>query len=139
MDSHRFGELKDSLDREETRIRALRAEIDPAQIEELENTKGILGFWESQIKSMAWNTENKYCSMVRLVDEPHQVALRMVSFEDTELSKTSDFPTSRRQLFDKLQVKLAVFNDRIEVNALFPVEPICIQLCTSTRRGGLRG
>ena len=44
----------------------------------------------------------------------------MAGFEDGELSQTSGFPTSRRQLFDKLQVKLAVFNDRIEVNSLFP-------------------
>jgi hypothetical protein len=40
-------------------------------------------------------------------------------------------------MLDKLQVKLTVMNDRIEVNSLFPVEPIDIQLCTSI--GGLRG
>ena len=46
MNNDKFKELKDNLDREETRIRALRAEIDPAQIEELESTKGVLRFWE---------------------------------------------------------------------------------------------
>ena len=45
MNNNKFRELKDNLDRGEVRIRALRAEIDPAQIEELESTKGILRFW----------------------------------------------------------------------------------------------
>ena len=105
----------------------------------MESTKGVLRFWEDQIKSMAWNTENEDGSMVRLVDKPHQVALKVVGFEDRKLSDTLGFPASRRELLDKLQVKLVVFNDRIEVNALFPIQPINIQLCTSTRGRGLRG
>jgi site-specific DNA recombinase len=139
MYNDKFRELKDNLDREETRIRALRAEIDPAQIEELESTKGVLRFWESQIKSMAWNTENEDGSMVRLVDKPHQVALKVVGFEDRRLGDALGFPASRRELLDKLKVKLVVFNDRIEVNGLFPIQPIDIQLCTSTRGRGQRG
>jgi len=136
MNNEKFRELKDNLDKEETRLRALRAEIDPAQIEELESTKGMLRFWESQIKSMAWNTENEDGSMVRLVDKPHQVALRVVGFEDKAVSKTLGFAASKREMLDKLHVKLVVFSDRIEVNGLFPIEPINIQLCTSTREGG---
>jgi len=88
---------------------------------------------------MAWNTENEDGSMARLVDKPHQVALRVVGFEDRKLSDTLGFPASRRELLDKLQVKLVVFNDRIEVNGLFPIQPINIQLFASTRRGGYRG
>ena len=136
MNNDKFKELRENLDREETRIRALRADIDPAQIAELESTKGVLRFWEDQIKSMAWNAENEDGSMVRLVDKPHQVALRVVGFEDRNLSDTLGFPASKRELLDRLQVKLVVFNDRIEVNGLFPIQPINIQLCTSTRRGG---
>ncbi len=137
MNNDKFKELKGNLDKEEIRLRALRAGIDPAQIAELESTKGILRFWESQARSMAWNTENEDGSMVRLVDEPHQVALRVVGLEDREISKTLGFPASKRELLDKLQVKLVVFDDRIEINGLFHVEPINIQLCTSTR--GKRG
>lgn len=44
MNNDKFKELKDNLDREEARIRALRAEIDPSQIAELESTKGVLRF-----------------------------------------------------------------------------------------------
>ena len=131
MNNDKFRELKENLDREETRIRALKAEIDPAQIEELESTKGVLRFWENQIKSMSWNTENEDGSMVRLVDKPHQVALKVVGFEDGMLGKTLGFPASKRDMLNKLQVKLVVHNDRIEVGSLFPIEPINIQLCTS--------
>lgn len=67
--------------------------------------------------------------MVRLVDKPHQVALRVVGFEDRNLSDTLGFPASKRELLDRLQVKLVVFSDRIEVNALLPIQPIDIQLC----------
>ena len=139
MNNSRFRELKDNLDREEARMRALRAGIDPVQIEELESTRGMLALWESQIKAMAWNTESEDGAMVRLVDGPHRLALRMVGLEGKEPDRTSGFPTSKRQLLDRLQVKLTVFNDRIEVNGLFPIEPIGVQLCTSTRRRGLRG
>jgi hypothetical protein len=37
-------------------------------------------------------------------------------------------------LLDLLQVKLVVFNDRIEVNALIPMQPIELQRFTSTSR-----
>jgi hypothetical protein len=134
INNDRFKELKDNLDREESRIRALKAEIDPAQIVELESTRGVLRFWEKQIKSMAWNTENEDGSMVRLVDQPHRVALKVIGFEDKTLSGTLGFPASKRELLDKLQVKLVVFSDRIEVNGLFPIQPIDIQSLVSTNR-----
>lgn len=114
----------------------MKAEIDPAQIDDLESTRGILHFWEGQIKLMAWNTENEDGSMVRLVNQPHQVALKVVGFEDKELGKTLGFPTSKRGLLDKLQLKLVVFSDRIEVNGLFPIQPINIQSLPLPKEGG---
>ena len=88
---------------------------------------------------MAWNTENEDGTMVRLVDKPHQVALRVAGFENRPVSKTLGFPASKREMLDKLHVKLVVFNDRIEVSGLFPIEPIDIQSFTSTRGRGHRG
>ena len=94
----------------------------------------MLNFWEHQIRAMAWNTENEDGTMFRLVDGPHDVALKLVGLDDADHSKSAGFPTSRRQLLDKLQVRLSVFDDRVEVKSLFPVEPVGVQLCTSTRR-----
>ncbi len=132
MNNDRFKELKENLDKEETRIRSLKAEIDPAQIAELESTRGVLRFWESQIEEMARNTENEDGSMMRSYDGPHEKALTLIGFGNKTLSDTMGFPTSKRDLFNKLQMRLVVFNDRIEINGLFPIEPINIQLCTST-------
>ncbi len=134
MNNDRFKELKENLDKEETRIRSLKAEIDPAQIAELESTRGVLRFWESQIEEMARNTENEDGSMMRSYDGPHEKALTLIGFGNKTLSDTMGFPTSKRDLFNKLQMRLVVFNDRIEINGLFPIEPINIQLCTSTER-----
>ena len=41
---------------------------------------------------MVWNTENEGGNMVRLVGQPHQVALRVGGFEDKKLSETLGFP-----------------------------------------------
>jgi site-specific DNA recombinase len=136
MNSDKFRELKASLAIEETRIRALKAKIDPAQILELEATRGILRYWENIIKDMrVWNTEYEDGSMFKQELNSHRVALKMVGFEDKELSDIWKFPATKRDMLNKLQMRLVVFNDRIEVNGLFPIEPINIQSCTST---GLR-
>ena len=132
MNNTKFKELKASLDQEGTRIRTLKAKIDPAQILELESTIGILRYWESIIKDMrAWNTENEDGSMFRQEDNPHKVTLRVVGFGDREISDIWKFPGTKRDMLNKLQMRLVVFNDRIEVDGLFPIEPINIQSCTS--------
>ena len=132
MDTERFRKLQQSLDQEEARLRSIRNEVDPAQIAELESTRGMLRFWKSQLRSMAWNTENEDGSKIRLVDKPHRTALRIAGFEDQDASRVMGFPTTRRQLLDKLQVQVVVFYDRVEVKAIFPVEPIDCQKCTPT-------
>ena len=103
----------------------------------METTLGLLRFWEVELQSMSWNTENEDGTMYRLVDTPHKVALKVVGFEDKELSTLMQFPASRRELLDKLQVRLAALDDRVEVKALFPIEPIYRQEFPSAR--GLRG
>jgi len=80
---------------------------------------------------MAWNTEIEDGSKIRLVDEPHKIALRIAGFEDQDASRVMGFPATRRELVDKLQAQVVVFHDRIEVKAIFPVEPINCQKCTS--------
>ncbi len=133
LNSERFTEHKENLDREEVRLKSLKAQIDPAQIAELEQTRNMLNFWESQVKAMAWNTENEDGSMARTVDRPHKVALNLVGLEEPDLSQAMGFPASRRQLLDKLRVKLTVFDKKVEVKALFPIEPIGVQQCTSIK------
>ena len=95
MNNERFKELRDSLDKEESRMRDLRAGIDPAQIAELENTRRMLNFWENQIKAMAWNTENEDGTMVRLAGGPHHAVLKLVGLNDADQSQFGRFPHNK--------------------------------------------
>jgi site-specific DNA recombinase len=131
MNKDKFQDLQQSLEKEEARLRAVRSSVDPAQIRELEESREKLKFWEKQLQRMVWNIENEDGSMIRLVDQSHEAVLKLVNLEDKSISHREGFPTSRRELLDKLQVRLVVMADRIEVKALFPIDPITCQLCTS--------
>jgi site-specific DNA recombinase len=135
MDIERFKELRENLDGEEARMKSLRAAVDPAQLSKLEDTRKALDYWEYQARGMrAWNTENEDGTMFKQVYQTHEEALKLVGLDDPDRSKLEGFPTSKRQLLDKLQIRLSVFDDRVEVKSLFPVQPIGIQPCTSARR-----
>lgn len=127
----RYRELQQGLQSEENRLMSVRTSVDPAQIEELKRTQGLLRFWERDIEPMAWNTETEDGQMFRVVDQPHKTVLSLVGFEDNDISDVMHFPATKRELLDLLQVRLVAFEDRVEVKAIFPVEPIDRLLCTS--------
>ena len=133
MNRTRFQDIQQDLESEETRLRAVKSNIDPAQIQELEQSRGMLRFWEEQLKAMGWNTEDQDGKMERTVDQPHEAVLKLVNLEGQGTDNKTGFPNSRRQLLDKLQVRLTAMPERIEVKALFPLAPIQNQLCTSPR------
>jgi site-specific DNA recombinase len=133
LDVLKYKSMQEHLDKEESRLIALRRDTDPNKLVELETTRGMLKFWQSQVESMEWNAEEDVPDkrvMVRSVDKPHQNVLSLIGFGDKDLSQTMHFPATQRELLDKLQVKLVVFEDRIEVNAVFPIEAIKYQKCT---------
>ncbi len=137
MDTAKYKLAQQNLEKEEARLIAIRRESDPEQLAELESTRGLLKFWQNQINSMAWNLEDGAVEdkrvMVRTVDEPHTTILKLLGIGDTSLSDVMQFPTTQRELFDKLQLRLVVFGDRIEVKAVFPLPDISFQECTSAR------
>jgi len=128
MDSSRFCDLQHNLEQEEMRLRAIRSEVDPAQLEELERTSSMLHFWQSQLQAMNWNTETEEGEMLRVIDKPHQTALRIIGFENKDLTKILHFPATKRELLDMLQLRVAVFEDRVELKAIFPIETVDYQL-----------
>ena len=141
MDSEKYKVAQQNLEKEEARLLALRKDVDPNQLTELESTRGLLRFWQNQVNSMAWNLEDGAIEdksvMVRTMDEPHNTVLKLLGIGDTELSDKMQFPTTQRELFDKLQLQLIVFKDKIEIKALFPMPDIKNQECTFTN--DLRG
>jgi site-specific DNA recombinase len=130
----RIQELKHNFDQEEIRLRSIRNEVDPVQVEELEQTSAKLRFWQKRLDSMTWNTETDDGQKVRVVDEPHKVVLSAIGLDDKDLADTLHFPTTRRKVLDMLLVRVIVFMDRVEIKAVLPIEPIDYQLLRSDPR-----
>jgi hypothetical protein len=135
MDTEKYKAAQQNLEKEEFRLISLRRETDPNQLVELESTRGLLRFWQNQVNSMAWNLEDPAIEdksvMIRTMDEPHNTVLKLLGIGDNELSDRVQFPTTQRELFDKLQLRLIVFKDKIEVKAVFPMPDILYQEYTS--------
>jgi len=102
---------------------------------ELETTRNLVKFWQRQVRSFAWNQEDPSTEervMVRSIDKPHTNILQRLGLGYSELSEDMQFPLTQRELFDKIQLRLVVFKDKIEVKAIFPMPDIMPQECTST-------
>jgi len=74
--------------------------------------------------------------VVRTVDAPHETVLNLLGIGDKDLSELMQFPATQRELYDKLRLQLVVFEDKIEIKAVFPTPDILNQECTFTRRLG---
>jgi hypothetical protein len=81
---------------------------------------------------MAWNLESEDGQMVRTVDRPHETVLKILGLDDEDVSKAMQFPATRREILHKLQLKVIVFPDRIELNTVFPLQVIECQKCNPT-------
>ena len=130
------GELHRNLDQEETRLKGIRGAIDPAQIDDMETTAGMLRLWQTQLTGVIWNTENEDGTKAKIMNKPHEMVLSVVGLEDLELTSLLGFPATRREILDRLQVHLYVFKDRVEIKSVFEIAPVGNHLCTSMR--GLR-
>jgi site-specific DNA recombinase len=135
MDSTRYREMQLSLNKEETRLRSIRNAADPAQLAQLEETRYLLRFWQEQSRYFDFNFSDDNGSMIRIGDKPHDTVMDLVGINSKEVSNLMQFPSTKRELIDKLQVRAVVFGDRIEVKALFPIRPISNHKCTSAYQG----
>jgi site-specific DNA recombinase len=131
MDAPQFKKMQQDLDKEESRLRDIRSEIDPKQLEELQQTRTVLGFWERQLKSMLWNLVDEEGHTLGEAGRPYKNVLTIVGLDDKEVGEFLQFPSSRRALLDRLQVRVIVFPDRADIKALFDVEPVESQVCSS--------
>jgi site-specific DNA recombinase len=140
MDTQKYKDAQQNLDKEEARLLAIRRETDPSQLTELESTRGILKFWQNQVKEMDENLEepdeNKRI-MFKTTDEPHNNILSILGMGDSDFSDFIQFPTTHRKLYDELQLRLIVFKDKIEVKAIFPIPDILTSEYTVTE--GIKG
>jgi len=56
----------------------------------------------------------------------------MLNLDNVDMTEVFQFPSTKRELLDKLQVRVVIFSNRAEINAVFPIAPIAYQKCTST-------
>ena len=127
MDADKYKVAQQNLEKEEARLITLRREADPNELGELELTRGYLKYWQNQVTEMKNNLEepdedNRV--MFKVTDEPHHKFRKLLELGDKDLSENMQFPTTQRELFDKLQLRLIVFKDKIEVKAIFPMPDI---------------
>ena len=121
MDPDKYRELQFTLNKEEMRLKSIRANMEPARIVELESITQTLEYWQTQFQSPDCSTESDHGGLKLL--EKTKPAIKIYGFEDINLTESLTSPTLQRQILDKIQVKLVVFNDRIEVKCQIPIEP----------------
>ena len=102
---------------------------------QLEETRYLLRFWEEQSRYFDFNLVDDDLQMIRIGDAPHDTVMEFVGIDRKEVSKLMQFPTTTRELLDRLQVRVVAFDERTEVKALFPIAPISSHKCTSSYQG----
>ena len=118
MDPDKYRELQANLNKEEIRLKSYRANIDPSQLVELEIANDVLNYWQNQFQPTTVSTEDNG-SALKLLEKP---AIKIAGLEDIDLTTGVVSPTLKRQIIDKLLVKIVVFSDRIEIRCLLPIE-----------------
>lgn len=138
LERNKVDQMRRQLEAEETRLKSLRGETDPNQLRELQYTQAMLRFWQKQLATMEWSLEEEDGRRILLYDEPRRTAKTLAGLEDKEITSIMHFPATKREMLDRLQVRVVVFDNRAEVNAIFPIETIEGPLCSSTCRSDTR-
>jgi hypothetical protein len=120
MDPEKYRKLQSNLNKEETRLKSLRANMDPSRLAELETINTTLQYWHDQFQYATVAVEGS--SGGAYILEKTKPVIKIYGFEDTESIENIMSITERRQILDKLQVNLVVFNNRIEIRYQIPIE-----------------
>ena len=126
------------LDTEEQRLKNIRQEIDPAQVEELERTRNTIRFWQAFLKSAKGTEERAAIDSVgdrnySINELQPVVTLTITTLMAAslgiaeEISEKLAWPLTLRQVLDRLQAKLVAFPDRVEFKAIFPISSVVHQ------------
>ena len=121
MDPEKYKKLQSNLNKEETRLKSLRANMDPSRLTELESINATLQYWHDQFQSAAVAAEGNGGGVSIL--EKTKPAIKVYGFEDIEPIESITSIIAKRQIMDRLRVNLVVFKDRIEIRCQIPIEP----------------
>jgi hypothetical protein len=118
----KFRELQCQLELEESRLKAIRGKEDPAQLDELERVRGVLGFWKLRSNELAWHRTDEDGNLIGSAEKTLKYILTILGLEDLEVSKIMAFPATRREFYDRLKLRLVVYPDRIEAEPHFTIK-----------------
>jgi hypothetical protein len=121
MDSEKYKRLQSNLNKEENRLKSIRANMDPSRLSELEGINETLKLWHNRFPAVASVTENNGGG-VKILEQTKPTG-KIYGFDDVEPMESITPQTAKRQLLDRLQLKLVVFSDRIEIRCQIPIEP----------------
>jgi len=134
MDGGKYNAARQSLEKEEARLMALRKDCDPNQLSELDSIREYIKRYQGLVDDMVFNLEGEEAEGVMLqgMTEPHEYIKNLMSKGSKTLSMQTQLPTTPREWYDLLQLQLVVYKDKIEVKATIPLPDIPIQECTRT-------
>jgi site-specific DNA recombinase len=121
MDPDKYKKLQFDLKKEEIRLKSLKANMDPTRLVELENINKTLQYWEYQFQSSTLPSGDNGGGIKLL--EKIKPEIKIYGFEDIDPIETITSLALKRQILDRLQVNLVIFNDRIEIRCQIPMEP----------------
>jgi hypothetical protein len=121
MDPDKYKKLQFDLKKEEIRLKSLKANMDPTRLVELENINKTLQYWQYQFQSSTLPFGDNGGGIKLL--EKIKPEIKIYGFEDIDPIETITSLTLKRQILDRLQVNLVIFNDRIEIRCQIPMEP----------------
>lgn len=117
MDPDKYRDLQSSLNKEEIRLKSLRANINPTQFAELESANAVLKHWQDQFQLVATNND----SGISVLQSPKPI-IKIVGLEDIELTQCMKSPILKRQVMNRLQTKVVVFHDCVEIRCQLTFE-----------------
>ena len=120
------------LEADELRIKNMRDEMDPAQLAELQKTQTMLRFWQDQKVGLGWSVVGEDGMLGSSGRGPHHTVETLLRLNDEEVSKVMNFPATRREFLNLLQVKVIAFGNRVAIEAIFPIESVGEPLCSPT-------
>ena len=94
--------------------------MDPSRLAELESINATLQYWQNQFQPSTMETESNGQGVQIL--EKTRPTIKIYGFEDIEPIENITSITAKREIMDRLQVHMVVFNDRIEIRCQIPIE-----------------
>jgi site-specific DNA recombinase len=119
MDPDKYKRLQSNLNKEETRLKSLRAAMDPSRLAELESINETLQYWHTQFEVTDYQTEDNGGALKLL--ERTKPLPKIYGFGDYGPIESITSTVMKRQILEKLQVNLVVFHDRIEIGCQIPI------------------